>query len=601
MTKSLKINNKFIMAIAVLLCIALIGGVFLILGDINAAAEDNINDINPVLTMAEIDSDLEASFYSKGLYTQQTVFEQNGNGAEGGTYHINTNAYCVWEGVDDVAFAYKKYNVANTGSDYIEAEVTIPKKAKATGIKGASKPDATLHYNSSIGIMLRSSLEPDGAETFIHLRGSTILVVYRTATGKGTSVQYTNMSVTFPMKMKVIKKGNQINLSYQYGKNDYFSFRYPVSMTDPGPLYVGLAAHSCEEDIAIDSTFKDFKIKGLGTLTEDGTGGDTVVSTESKYVETDPEVAEDTLLRETFTDGSLTEGKQTNINPIWGDDAVPTLENKDGNLVWCRNFLDQQDFVGPKSGTWYDYEVSVDVQFTDKCNPDTVNAANIFSLMGRHTGIIFYGRCSYAAVLRYGYQLCLYKRTHRNDGPEDQGQLIESFDLRTIPGNEYYADKNVYSKTTDTTIVSNKKYYTYSTSTGYSAVSEPLASELHNYYEAEVVKSTTNTWNLFGDGKFHNLKLRMFDNKISVFFDGVKYIDWVDEGVTDNSYYKIHAMGNVGIGTYQTDCYVDNLLVTEIKDEVNGEYDNIIEGNWDAPIPDYLVSWESATGNKPTS
>ncbi len=610
----IKNNKKVIMAIAIVLCLALIGGLFAIIGNINASADDTFNDVNPVLTLEEIDSNLEADFYSKGLYKQETTFTQSGNGAEGGTYHLNSNAYCVWSKIDDVAFAYKAYPVSNTGNDFIEAEVTIPRKATPTG-KGGSATKNDLHGNSSIGIMLRSGLEPDDAEVFIHLRGATVLVVYRPYNGEGTKVQYTGMSLSFPCKLKLRKQGNQVTLWYQHGKIEYQKFNYPVAFTEPGPVYIGLASHSCDEATWIDADFKDFKVNGLGTWNSEGDGGDTTPSkTPSIYKEVDTPVTSNTLLRETFTDGDITgRRKNTVTTPIWETKLAPTLENIDGNMVWHRNFLDEANYVGAELGTWCDYEVSAEVQFTENCDPNPDNAQNMFALLARHTEIPYYGACDYALVIRNGHKLYLQKRIHQKNTVDEIQQLNdfsgsvllgEVFDLRTLEGNEYYADVKEYFLTEDKTIDTSKTYYTFSKSMGYSAVSTPVASELATYYEAKIVKSSNNSWTCLGDGVFHKMKIRVFDNIITGYWDGKEILRVVDDIVmpgwsgSRSSYTMVITKGEVGIATYETDCYVDNIIVTDLNDPLGGDYDNYIEGNWNQAVPSYLESWTNKTGVK---
>lgn len=613
MTLSIKSNKKVIMAVAIILSVAIIGGMLAIFSNINASAAVEFDEINPELKLEQIDSDLEAIFYSMGLYTQNSTFNQQGNGTEGGTYHLNSNSYCVWAKVDDVAFAYKQYPVGNTGTDYIEAEVTIPRKATPTGKNGSSTKN-DLHQNASIGIMIRSSLDPEAAEAFIHLRGATVLVVYRPSAGEGTKVQYTGMSLSFPCKLKMRKQGNQINLWYQHGNTDYKKFNFPIAFTDGGPVYMGLAAHSCDESTFIDADFKDFKVKGSGSWTAEGGGeDDTPSKTESVYTEVDPPLADNVLMRETFTANDLTERKKATVTaPLWQYKNAPTIANLNGNLVWHRNFLDEANCVGAELGTWYDYEVSAKVQFTENCDPNPINAQNMFAVMARHTEIPFYGACDYAIVIRNGHNLILQKRIFKKNSVEEikdlsdydaSIQLGETVDLRTLPGNEYYPQINEYYKTEDTSIVSGKTYYSYSKSTGYITVAEPKASELNTYFEAKLVTSTVNEWTCLGDGIFHEMKIRVVDNVITGYWDGKEVIRFVDDIAMHSlsggrpSFSVVHTRGEVGIATYETDCYVDDIIVTKIEDPIGGDYDNFIEGNWNQDVPDYLTSWTNKIGD----
>lgn len=614
MTLSFKNNKKFVMITAIVLCIAIIGGAFAIFGNFSASADGEINDINPELTLEPIDSDLESSFYSAGLYVQESKLKQSGNGAAGGTYNLNTNSYCVWVGVDDVAFAYKKYPVKNSGSDFLEAEVTIPRKAKATG-RNYSSTKNSLHMNSSIGIMLRSSLEPNSAEVFLHIRGSAVLAVYRSATGNVTGVQYTNNSITFPCRLKLRREGKKVTLWYASKGGDYRKFNTPVPFTENAPLYVGLAAHSVDASTWIDADFKDFKITGLGTGDTSG-GDDTSSKVTSVYTETDTPISDDTLMRETFSTDFSDRKKVTATTPSWSYKETPVIENVNGNKIWHREFLDEANYAGAKLGNWYDYEVSADVMFSENCIRDPDQAQNLFAVLARHTEIPFYGAADYALVIRNGHKLSLQKRVWKannidsikNISDFDASMTLGNvFDLRTLPGNEYYGDVNEYFKSTDTKVDKTKTYYTFSKSMGYTAVAEPVAEELSTYYEAKKVKDTNNTWTCLGDGKYHNLKIRVFDNVITGYWDGVKVLEFTEDpnnivmpssGGSRANKTMIFTKGEIGIASFETDCYVDNILVTDIEDPLGGDYDNYIEGNWDQAVPDYLESWTEKTGDK---
>lgn len=497
------------------------------------AHSDEIDETNPELTLAKIDSDVENDFYSKGIYTQTTDFTQ-GNGK----YNIKTNSYVAWSYNDDIAFAYKTYNVSENAGDYMEASVTID--SVPTGTPGQ------LHHNASAGLMFRSGLESDDAEVFLHVRGTSILAVYRTKKGNGTAVQYTGMTVRFPLEIKMVKSANRVTLSYKSDGADWMPFAYPVGMNAAGPLYVGIAAHSCDELNSIVANFSNFTVKGVGTW--DGTtgGGDDTSSTVSEYVEEDSPVGSNVLMRETFTDGDLTNTPESVTNPVWPEPEAFTLLNLDGNRVWDRTFIDQQDWVGDE---WTDYKVSVDIQFTENCNPDPEAASNTFRLYARHTGIEFYGHSDYAAVVTNGYNLGLYKRTFIGNDPSENGYLLASIDLT-----DYLGEKDAEGNT------------------------------------------VPGSYTCLGDGQFHNLAMRVVDNKITVYWDGVEMINFTDTGVSNKETGKrVFPMGNVGIGTFETSVYVDNLTVEKIEDTFGGDYDNQIGGNWDTPTPDYITSWQ-ATG-----
>lgn len=521
------LKNKMMKITALSLCVLMAVVVYV---QFNAHSAE-INETNPDLILEKIDSDVENIFYSKGIYVQKTDFAQGG-----GKYNIKTNSYVAWSLNDDIAFAYKKYNVSEKSGDFMEATVTID--SVPTGSPGQ------MHHNASAGLMFRSGLENDAAEVFLHVRGTGILAVYRTKKGNDTSVQYTNMNIKFPLQLKMVKRANQVNLSYKSSGGDWLNFKYPVGLSAKGPLYVGLAAHSCEETNFINANFSNLTLKGVGTYDGTEDSGHDTSSTVSEYVEEDPPLASNILLRETFTDGDLTNKPARPENPVWPQPEELTIVNQNGNRVWDRTFIDQNDWVGDE---WTDYTVSVDVQFTEKCNPDPEAASNTFRLYARHTGIEFYGHSDYAATVTNGYKLGLYKRTFIKNDPSQNGYLLASVDLT-----DYFGKKDAANNT------------------------------------------IAGSYSCLGDGKYHNLAMRVFDNKITVYWDGVELIYFVDTGVADKvTGRRVFPMGNVGIGTYETSVYVDNLMVEKLEDTFGGDYDNKIGGNWDAPTPSYIQDWQS--------
>ena len=518
----MRISKKKRISISVIVVLAIIIGI----GATFISSAEEINETNPELTLAKINSDVENQYYSVGAYMQDSELTQ-----ADGKYNLKTNAYVAWSYNDDIAFAYKTYNVSGAEGDYIEATVTID--SIPTGTSG------DLHYNASAGLMFRSGLQSDDAEVFIHVRKNSILAVYRSKAGDDTYVQYTDNTVKFPVELKMYKEMKQVKLSYKSAGGNWRDFMYPIGMTADGPLYVGVAAHSHDAANSIVSNFSNFTVKGIGTY-----GGEPTDKPDEKeeYVEEDSTAASNVQLRETFTDGDLTNEPASATNPIWDKPNDLLITNLDGNRVWERTFVDQNDWVGDwNASDWVnDYDVSVDVMFTDKCNPDPASASNTFRLYARHTGIEFYGHSHYAATISKGYEITLYKATFVGADASVNGgtKLGNTVDLRTLLGDEDYT--------------------------------------------------------CLGDGKWHTLKMRVFDNQITVYWGDKggelqEIISYTDEGVSEKSEgQRVFGVGNVGIGTYQTAVYVDNLLVERLTDTFGGDYDNWIGGNWNQPKPDYV-------------
>ena len=222
---------------AIVLC-AVVGIGFFVF---DSEAEE-IKEENPTLEFVEIDSDAEMVVNSKPIYKQNSEFTQTN-----GTYSIKTNSYVAWSEADDIAYAYKKYPVSENRGDFLEATVTLNSIPKSSS--------GSLHMNASAGLMFRSGLSNDAAEVFLHVRGDSILVVYRSRAGELTYVQYTNKNVKFPVELRMRKELNQVKLSWKSSGQDWQNFRFPVALTTGGPLYVGLSGHSCDENTWLTADF----------------------------------------------------------------------------------------------------------------------------------------------------------------------------------------------------------------------------------------------------------------------------------------------------------------------------------------------------------
>ena len=104
---------------------------------------------------------------------------------------------------------------------------------------------------------------------------------------------------------------------------------------------------------------------------------------------------------------------------------------------------------------------------------------------------------------------------------------------------------------------------------------------------------------IYGDGKFHNIGVKCFDNIITVYFDGEEKMNYVDNNTIYNT------MGCVGIGSQYCDVNFDNITVTAIDDPLGGSYDNAVGGigldadgnaDYNQPVPSYIKNW-SDSGN----
>ena len=97
---------------------------------------------------------------------------------------------------------------------------------------------------------------------------------------------------------------------------------------------------------------------------------------------------------------------------------------------------------------------------------------------------------------------------------------------------------------------------------------------------------------LLKPGEWQNLYVEVVDNNIKVWYNGVEKIDYTDE---DNTIAVLK--GGIGITTYDTDVAIDNIVVRKLEDELGGDYDNDIGGNYNEEIPAYLQEWSEQGNN----
>ncbi|MDF2926435.1 MAG: hypothetical protein K0R57_5349 [Paenibacillaceae bacterium] len=94
------------------------------------------------------------------------------------------------------------------------------------------------------------------------------------------------------------------------------------------------------------------------------------------------------------------------------------------------------------------------------------------------------------------------------------------------------------------------------------------------------VPSSLKTLNIgnYLDGVKRRIKVRVLDNHIEVYLDGVLKIRHQDT-------FLPNLKGSIGIRTEQSLVYLDNITVTKLEDPLGGDYDNTVGGNFDKPAP----------------
>ena len=542
----MKINKRIIAIIATM---ALLLTAVIFSASLSASAQ-NFDDTNPDLTKVDINGTIETE---QGLpaYTPNSTFKQDGD-----KYTLSSDAYCAWGMSDDVTFAYKEYPVAARDSDSLTVEADVNELSSDT-------PGNTLHPNASAGIMIRSGLEPTSASVFLHVRQEGVMIVYRQSDQGG----YTFVSAkqfTYPVSLKMVVKKNTVECRYKNAGETKWRLSGYVSIKYTGPLYAGICTHSVDPNTHAKGVFQNLKMYGSGTYdpNEDPGSSSSSSSTVTEPVDPDLDLSGNSniVLYETFsndkkqaiakdyltgadttyswTNGhkSYASNKFTNDAPSYSEKAVV----KGNRFLYKQLTQDSIDFVGDER--WSDYKVSMDVQFTEKCDPSVQNAANLVALSARSRIVEWYGYSDYAATMQH--------------------ETLNGKDVTTV---------SLYKHVNDAIGSMSDKGIRLGT---------PVVVD-----------------NFIGDGKWHNIGISVFDNIIKVYYDGEEVISYVDDGLEikdipeGGSWEEIIGFGNVGVKTYQTDCYIDNIIVEMLPDTINGDYDNYVGGNWDEPIPDSVKNW----------
>lgn len=565
------VKRKSILVTSMFLVIAIIIGV---LACIPSHAEEFLEE-NPGFTLDLIDSDVETSQGGE-KYLQTSTFEKTSEN----TYTLTSNAFVAWWSSDDVAFANNLYNISKRTTEEVTMEMTID------SFGGLN--NSTLNQNASVGLMIRSSLDPGASNLFLHLRPSgenkgMVIIVYRSFSKDQTQVSYWP-SLDLPISLKATKKGQAVYTYYKGAKDKEYkacgSWGIEFPTTD---VYLGMASHSTDKNTYITADFSNVLVYGTSSNYIPHEGGTSEGQNKPEEIPEEPPATEDTLLRETFNDGSMIEGKESAINPIWwgmdtdpqivdilGKDEIEGEESK--NKAWYKDTAGN-NYVG--STTWTDYEVSVDFKF-DTENIDS-GEKNVFKLYARHMENPFYGHSDMAAMI---WRTPLKRDAIGADGrpiidPETGKPVQETYYEdkialasgrsrgKSAPGNGSDADGNVGTEWISN-FDNNPAHTTY------------VFPEGDNYL----------------DGQWHTLTLRVFDATFVIYYDGEEVINFTAptrEHYLNNKFMSTN--GAVGVGTSMTAVYIDNLVAKKLEDEWGGSYDNAIQGNWDSPTPDFYDKW----------
>ncbi len=392
------------------------------------------------------------------------------------------------------------------------------------------------HENASAGLMIRDDLDPGAPSLFFHSRTIGLYNIWRTDKDGGSGYAQLSLSESYPIKLKIEKVGNKYTAYYMLKGTNAWSQHSIKYLNLTGTIYVGITVHASDKAKPVFAEFKNLTITGEGTPDvpmEDVGGGATEPPVVGEGIpwEDAPYNKDTTLLYETFTNGSMTIGEETVDNPIWDTEFPNIVLTEDGDRKWYRDHITSFDHIG--SPDWTDYTTSMEVAFDDM-EQDTRADGN-FVLYARHSVVHSLGHTAYG--VRMYAKTVGEETTYHMD-------LVKRM-------------RNNKSTTHRKTIESK---------------------EIEDF---------------FGDGP-HNIEIRTFDNRITVWYDGVEMFDYYDMGGTydrDPLGAFVAAKGNIGIYSKDFGVTVDNIVVTKLDDPHGGDYDNSIASNWDEDIPDYVLDF----------
>lgn len=499
---------------AAVLTVALVAG-SLIVPSMTAKAE-SYNETNPEFLEAKLNGDAEVILGVKG-YVQETEFKQDTNE---GKYEITTNAYVAWTTEDDIALLYRQYNVGTTMEDHLIVEVTVDSQEGTTA--------AGIHANASSGLMIRGSVtDPSAPSIYLHTRSSDVAVVYRTAKGENTLYTTQSVAPVYPVTLRIEKTGKKYACSYKNGDSEVFVPLTTIGSAMSGPVYAGVASHSCNMSAPIHSVYSNYSAIGSGTLaggTEEPGGNK---EPEKLEWEDAPFDKDTTLLYETFSDGSMTEGEETINNPVWSNELGSIVMNEEKtNRSLYLSYDNGYTFAGSQT-KWTDYSVSMDYELC----PGIDTAGN--------------------------ERLVLWTRHKRIDttGYYGVGFAIETAETTDSSGHkvtEQYL--NVYHRQRSTL----------------KAIGTKVAG--------------TKIADMIGTGG-HQLRVDCLDNTFTAYIDGEEILRYTDDSTSPN------LRGCIGIEGQDVEAYIDNIIVTKLEDPNGGDYDNYIGSNYGDDIPEYVKEY----------
>lgn len=467
-------------------------------------------------------------------------------------YKLVTNAFNPWFTQDSVSFAYTEMSYVYGEEGRLVLETQLNSWTAAASVEACA------------GIMFRSSLNPGAMNVMMHCRPSRIMFTYRAADNSGSAKsRIITTTIRYPVKLKMELYEGYVSCFYQQaGDSDYVRVGdAPFSIS--GTVYAGFAAGTNAETEYATADYTGFNCylavpEGATPIDPSTSSGSSSTSSGPEPLDTeDPEVYDNVLLRETFSDGTLeapenNDGifetkdveengkvlkKQIVSNPVWTYNVknkpnIVTNEQNTNRYLYDKRTANAYYFAGDQH--WADYSMSLDFTFTEDYTEDMKNE---FYVYVRNTDIDQYGVHNYAVAFR---------------------------------------KKRINNKTVNCMSIARRAGGTYT------ATPIDVTSSVTSFVEGDVVDYEFDYLADENINVTHNLKITAFDNVITVYLDGTQCLRYTDVST------EVKGFGNIGFMSNNAAVKVDNIEVIKEEDLLGGDYDNKICGNWDMPIPDII-------------
>ena len=535
-------RNYFLIAASILLCIALVFSF-----NIAAKAEEKIvqqvKDTSlKCVQIHGVDKDKKDAWANgEGCKYIENLAEKN--------YKLITNAFNPWFTQDSVSFAY-------TEMSYVYGE-----EGRLVFETQMNSWNATASEEACAGIMFRNSLEPGAMNVMMHCRPTRILFSYRASNNSGSGrSRIITTSIRYPVMLKMELYEGYVSCYYQQaGDSDYIRVGdAPFSVS--GTVYAGFAAGTNSQSEYATADYTGFNcylaVPEDAKPVDPSSSSDSSSSSGPEPLETeDPEIYDNVLLKETFSDGTPEDPKnndgifevkdveengkivkkQIRTNPLWTynkklEPKIITNEQKTNRYLYDKRTSNAYYYAGDQH--WADYSMSLEFTFTEDFAEDMKNEFYVFV---RNTDIDQYGVHNYAVAFHS-------KRLNNRN--------VNCMSIARRMGGEY--------------------------------AMTPTDVDTSNLAEGDVVDYEFNYLAEENINVTHTLKITAFDNIITVYLDGAQVMRY-----TDNTN-EIRGFGNIGFMANNAAVKVDNIEVVKEEDLLGGDYDNKICGNWNMPIPDII-------------